>query len=306
MRDWIKRLLSKEKPAPPVNEPATPPGGLAIRSDIARDVAPASQGSPTPSTSNLPLLKNLWEKEARANSIRRPSCRCLDPQYENGKWSELKLHTERQDTACPGWLRLLDLIDEAAKDGREVFSPVRDMTAEQWTQITTLPASIAKLTSVKHLILYGSSVVRIPPEIGAMSSLEEFTPYTSYRLHWFPFEITRCRKLKRSTVSTRAIFGNYKYRPPFPRLPQLDDAYVPSKCSVCDAPFGDRVPLQYWVSLRVATDVVPLLVHACSDECLAKIPTPPKDYLQLPHQGGLDLAQPRSEYDLDASDDLEG
>ena len=78
-----------------------------------------------------------------------------------------------------------------------------------------------RLTAVKHLVLYGSNLVRIPPEIGAMSSLEEFTPYTSYRLHWFPYEITRCRKLSRSTVSTRALFGNYKLRPPFPRLQLL-------------------------------------------------------------------------------------
>lgn len=35
-------------------------------------------------------------------------------------------------------------------------------------------------------MLYRSNLVRIPPEIGAMTSLEEFTPYTSYRLHWFP------------------------------------------------------------------------------------------------------------------------
>jgi len=296
MLDWIKRLFSKEKSAPP---------GSPIRLDTARDVAPGPHGSSMCSAPNPPLLRNLWDKESRANSVERPSCRCLDPQYEHGEWSELKLHTERQDTGCHGWLRLLDLIDEAAKDGREVFSPVRDMTAEQWTQITTLPSGIAKLKSVKHLILYGSSVVRIPPEIGEMSSLEEFTPYTSYRLHWFPFEITRCTKLKRSTVSTRAIYGNYKYRPPFPKLPQLDDSYVPSRCSVCDVPFGNHVPLQYWVSLPVATDVVPLLVHVCSDQCLSKIPSPPKGYLQAPHQGGLALAQPRSKYDLDASDDLE-
>ncbi|MER7694405.1 hypothetical protein [Streptomyces sp. NPDC097610] len=44
-------------------------------------------------------------------------------------------------------------------------------------------------------MLYGSDLVRISPEIGTMTSLEEFTPYTSYRLHWFPYKITRRRKL---------------------------------------------------------------------------------------------------------------
>jgi hypothetical protein len=45
-------------------------------------------------------------------------------------------------------------------------------------EIVTLPPTIAKLTAVKHLMLHGSNLVRIPPEIGVMTSLEEFTPYT--------------------------------------------------------------------------------------------------------------------------------
>ncbi|MDX2565372.1 hypothetical protein PV371_38115 [Streptomyces sp. TX20-6-3] len=72
--------------------------------------------------------------------------------------------------------------------------------------------------------LYGSNLVRIPPEIGAMTSLEEFSPYTSHRLHWFPYEITRCWKLVRSTISTRSLFGNFKLRPPFPRLRTTGDS----------------------------------------------------------------------------------
>jgi len=156
----------------------------------------------------------------------------------------------------------------------------------------TLPPTIGKLKSVKFLNLYGSSLAWIPPEIGKMSSLEDFRPYTSYRLHWFPYEITRCKNLKRSVVSTRALYGNFKYRAPFPRLPRSHDSYRPKWCSVCDRPFGDSEPLQFWVSLRVATDVLPLLVHACSKECLSRIPTPPDGYVQTPHQGGLGLRQP--------------
>jgi hypothetical protein len=239
------------------------------------------------------LLTNRWAKEAAANTVPRPICHCLDPQDRKAKWSELKLHTEQQDTACPGWKRLMQLIEEAATDGREEFSPGREMTPEEWAQIVTLPPSIAKLKAVKHLILYGSSLVRIPPEIGEMASLEQLTPYTSYRLHWFPFELTRCAKLARSTVSTRALYGNWKYRPPFPRLPQLHVAYTPTRCSVCDCPFGESVPMQFWVSLGVGTDVLPLLVHACSKQCLSKVPTPPEGYVQSLHQGGLGLAQPR-------------
>jgi hypothetical protein len=208
----------------------------------------------------------------------------------------LTIHAERQDLSSPAWARLLELIDEAASDRREEFSPAREMRPEEWAQITTLPASIAKLKSVKHLILYGSSLVRIPPEIGEMSNLEEFSPYTSYRLHWFPFEISRCSKLKDSTISTRALYGNYKYRPPFPKLPQLDEAYTPASCSVCGSPFGEGAPLQYWISLGIGSDVVPLLVHACSERCVSRLPTPPENYVRGPHQGGLGLMQPNSDW----------
>lgn len=235
------------------------------------------------------LLTNRWSKEAGANTVPRPLCRCLE---RNGRWPNLKLHAEQQDTACSAWLRLLELVEVAASDRRKVFSPGPEMTPEQWSQIVTLPASIAKLKSVEHLNLYGSSLVRIPPEIGEMESLEKFSPYTSYRLHFFPFEITRCKNLKESTVSTRALYGNYKNRPPFPKLPQLHDTSLPPRCSVCRTLFGHSEPLQFWVSLRVATDVLPLLVHACSTECLAKIPAPPEGYVEKPHQGGPGLQQP--------------
>jgi hypothetical protein len=220
----------------------------------------------------------------------------MDAGYSDAEWVELKLHTEQQDTTCSGWLRLLELIDAAARDGREEFSPGREMTPEQWTEIVTLPPDIAKLKSVKHFILYGSSLVRIPPEIGEMSALEQFTPYTSYRLHWFPYEITRCKNLKRSTVSTRALYGNYKYRPPFPRLPQPDGINVSARCSVCDSTLGDSGPLQYWVSLGVATDVIPLLVNACSRECVSSIPGAPEGYVRTPHRGGIELRRPQSRH----------
>jgi hypothetical protein len=244
----------------------------------------------------MKLFQNLWAKEAPANTVPRPACSCLNPQYGKGKWRELQIHREEQDTQCSAWYRLNELIEQAAGDGRETFSPGPEMRPEEWAQITRLPKSIAKLRAVKHLNLYGSSLVSLPPEIGELTALREFTPYTSYRLHWFPFEITRCRKLKDSTVSTRALFGNYKYRAPFPMLPQMHPSLVPDKCSVCQGAFGSAQPLQCWISLTVATDVLPLLVHACSQECLSSLPKPPDKYVAAPHQGGLSLKQPKREW----------
>jgi len=223
-------------------------------------------------------------------------CECLNPQYKTREWSELALHPEVQDTNCDAWKRLLDLVEQAARDGREEFAPQREMQPEDWEQIVTLPPSIAKLKSVKHLMLYGSHLVRIPPEIGGMTALKVFTPYTSYRLHYFPYEITRCLELKESTVSTRALYGNQDYRPPFPRLPAISPGGAPEHCSVCCGAFAESGPLQYWISLWVATDVLPLLVHACSAACVGRLPQPATRYVAEAHQGGLEIKQPERLY----------
>jgi uncharacterized protein (TIGR02996 family) len=242
----------------------------------------------------VPLADNLFGPQ---------DCRCCDG------GSMPYFHVETQDTECDAWKRLLDLVEEAAADGREKLAPLRGMSPSDRVQIVTLPATIAKLKAVKALNFYGSNLVRIPPEIGEMDGLEEFDPYMSYRLHWFPYEITRCKNLRESRVSTRALYGNYKYRPPFPRLDRsaatvlgrTEPARLPLKrwkanatrpCSVCGRPFEDRRLHRVWVSLPVATDILPLLVNACSQECVGKLPTPPEEYVQAPHRGGLRVNQP--------------
>ncbi|MFJ8695305.1 leucine-rich repeat domain-containing protein [Streptomyces roseolilacinus] len=232
---------------------------------------------------------------------RQDGCSCFDQSRPRPR-ARVRFHGERQDTSAPGWRRLLELVDEAAADGREEFRPLVGLSPEQRRQIVTLPAGIARLTAVRHLVLHGSNLVRVPPEIGAMTSLEEFTPYTSYRLHWFPYEITRCRRLTRSTVSTRALFGNRKLRPPFPRLrpspgsvtgpdpggldPRRWGATAVRGRSVCDRPVGRGGLHQAWLSLRVATDVLPPLVNACSAACVAALPEGALHHLPAPHAGG--------------------
>jgi hypothetical protein len=199
----------------------------------------------------------------------------------------------------------------AAADGREEFAPFREMTLEAQCQVITLPPTIRKLTSVRHLMLYGSCLVRIPPEIGDMESLVKFTPYTSHRLHWFPYEITRCTRLAESTVSTRSLYGNFKYRPPpFPRLetplsstagidlsnlhPKRYGTPAIATCSMCRAPLGQTGLHQVWISLNVGTDVLPLLVNACSVNCIARLPAAPSGYVSGPHTGGPSVEQPPS------------
>lgn len=137
------------------------------------------------------LYVNRWGDTSDPSPERRGSrqdaCACFDQSKPQPR-ARVGFHTERQDTSAAGWQHLLELVDEAIADGREEFRPLTELSPEERRQIITLPPSIARLTAVKDLVLYGSNLVRIPPEIGCMTNLEEFTPYTpytSYRLHWF-------------------------------------------------------------------------------------------------------------------------
>lgn len=250
--------------------------------------------------------QRMWQASSNANL--RPSCDCLataSEDYVDGHFvytfvSAPRLHEDVQDTESEGWKVLLKLINKAAASSAKVFSPGLEMSPELWSQIVELPPTISRLRHVRRMYLCGSHLVRVPPEIGDMAKLEEFDAYTSYRLHWLPYEITRCRNLKQSRVSTRALYGNYKYRPPFPKIVEpvpspnqrLAFAGTLGMCSVCAQSYSDSELRQVWISLRVATDVLPLLVNACSASCVSKLPPPANGYVDHPHTGGVDLKQP--------------
>lgn len=221
-------------------------------------------------------------------------CDCPPTHLDKPKarWAST-IHLDEQDSGSEAWARLLELIDDTVDEGRELFAPGRDLGPQLWSQIVTLPPTIARLTEVTDLNLYGSNLRSIPPAVGSMRALERFVPYTSYRLHWFPFEITACTSLVDSTVSTRAVYGNYKHRPTFPRLPTaLPADAVAADCSLCQSSLHGRKILQRWISLRVGTDVLPLLAQLCSAECVSALPTPPDGYVQHPHEGGPEVEQP--------------
>ncbi len=204
---------------------------------------------------------------------------------------ETKVFQDKQNRESKEWHLLQEYIDEIAQNNSEIFNPGKDIGSEFFKKITVLPSSIKKLTKVKSMILYGSSLERIPPEIEFMESLEEFTPYTSYRLRWFPFEILKCKKLRSSTISTRALFGNYKNRKPFPDLNNQRVTYIESKikCGICDKIEANDLFEQYWITLKVATDTVPLLISVCSENCFKQIPklVSQANYIEYPHKGGL-------------------
>ena len=125
-----------------------------------------------------------------------------------------------------------------------------------------------------------------------MSSLRELDLYTSYSLHWLPYEVTRCASLNASRMSTRALYGNRKTRLPFPRLSWPIDVLLPATCSVCDRPFGERFPEPFWTTQRVGTDYVPLLVHSCSKACTDSVPSAPPGFFERPHKGGGGVGMP--------------
>jgi hypothetical protein len=209
------------------------------------------------------------------------------------------IKNDAQDKNSIAWEKLCSYVDRVESEGRDEFSPLEELGPELYSQIYTLPETISKLKNVKKVWLYGSKLQRIPPEIGEMESLEYFDPYTSYDLHWFPFEIINCKNLKDSRVSTRALYGNYKNRMGFPDLThpvRYEGDTV--KCSICKKEMPWQETNQLWVSLWIGTDVLPLLANLCSKECEKAIPAPPENYVPHPHKGGSQLKQPPDENEL--------
>ena len=211
-----------------------------------------------------------------------------------------KIENDVQDRNSVAWKKLCEYIDEVAESGTEEFVPREALGNELFGEIYTLPKSIAKLTKVTKMGLYGSNLKRIPPEIGAMESLESFDPYTSYNLHWFPYEIMNCKELKDSRISTRALYGNFKNRMVFPRLHHNPVKYHSDtiKCSICKKTMTSSETNQLWITLRTGSDTIPLLANLCSKECEEQLPKPPKNYVPFPHKGGADLIQPLTEDEL--------
>ena len=205
-----------------------------------------------------------------------------------------KIPNDVQDRSSEAWLKLCEYVEELAANGKDEFIPREYLGDELFAQIYTLPESIAKLKKVKKIGLYGSSLKRIPPEIGEMEALEYFDVYTSYHLHWLPYELTKCKNLKDSRISTRVLFGNYKNRMGFPKLHHSPVRYHGEKvnCSICSKQMNYADTNQMWISLNVATDIVPLLVNLCSETCKDQLPSPPPYYVPRPHKGGASLEQP--------------
>lgn len=63
-------------------------------------------------------------------------------------------------------------------------------------------------------------------------------------------------------------------------------------CSICKKEMTYTDTNQLWISVKVGTDVLPLLANLCSADCKAKLPTPEPGYVPFPHKGGLELKQP--------------
>ena len=212
-------------------------------------------------------------------------------------WQEKDFHRERPSETSRAWDVVKEVIEHAARSNATDLILSKLMDRDDYLALNTLPASIGNLKNLRRLVLYGSNISYIPREIGGCVSLENFDPYCSYRLHWFPAEILKCTLLRDSTVSTRALYGNYKLRPPFPNLRRKKWKWTngPEVCASCETESDDME--QYWVTRRVATDYLPLLTSVCSQACLSKlIPTNNKSYIQYPHQGSLMQKQPPMEF----------
>ena len=203
-----------------------------------------------------------------------------------------KIENSKQNRSTKAWLKLIEYVEIVRENELDEFSPREHLGNDLFKEIYTLPESIKELKKVKKIWLYGSSLTSIPPEIGSMESLEYFDPYTSYGLKWFPYEITKCKKLIDSKISTRALFGNYKNKKPFPDLSKNDFRYYSKimNCSFCGMQIEESNMEQYWISKYVGTDVIPLLVSVCSNSCKNEIDEIEKDetyYINKCHKGGV-------------------
>jgi hypothetical protein len=224
--------------------------------------------------------------------IRRDHCGCLGPSMKHEVPRDMCLHADSQNRDVAGWSHTLGLVRLSAAQEAHVFEPSAHIPWDDWMQVVTLPEEVADLKTVQAVRLYGSHLRRLPPQIGRMVLLEELDIYTSYSLHWLPYEILRCSRLCKSRISTRALYGNKNTRLPFPQLSAPVEALLPPTCSVCDRPFGEVAPQLFWVTLRVATDVVPLLIHSCSHDCTLSVPAAPANYFERPHKGGAGVGMP--------------
>jgi hypothetical protein len=212
----------------------------------------------------------------------------------NVNYKTSTIQNDVQDRNSEAWKKLCEYVDLVSEKEIDEFSPREFLGNELFSEIFTLPESIGKLKKVKKIWLYGSNLKRIPPEIGEMESLEYFDPYTSYDLHWFPYELSNCKRLRDSRISTRTLYGNYKNRLNFPDLTNNPVRYEGQtvKCSVCSKDMSYDQTNQLWITLELGTDTVPLLANLCSSDCENKLPMSPKGYVQYPHKGGQDLNQP--------------
>lgn len=231
-------------------------------------------------------------KAALTRITQRAHCSCLDAKTKSGRLCVPTLHCEAQDHNESGWKRTIELVTECEQAQATVLEPSAHMAWDDWLKVITLPADLGRLTAVRQIRLYGSHLRRLPAEIGRLTALEDLDIYTSYSLHWLPYEITRCANLRESRMSTRALYGNIKTKLPFPRLAGPIETILPSTCSVCDRPFSGAKPQLLWLTLRIGTDVVPLLVHSCSKDCTLSLPKPPPGYYPGPHRGGGGVGMP--------------
>jgi hypothetical protein len=61
---------------------------------------------------------------------------------------------------------------------------------------------------------------------------------------------------------------------------------------VCGCEIGYDKTWQLWISLKVGTDVLPMLVNSCSRQCTESLPTPHENDVREAHRGGTSLVQP--------------
>lgn len=164
----------------------------------------------------------------------RDRCRC-GGHSASTQPATVAFHRDRQDTESPGWRHLLTLVEEAATDGRTVFSPFAELSAAERRQIVTLPPTIGPYRAARPAVTRKAAVTTrraSAPELSRLSGrqLTAGEVIVAPRKLPRPFKALLCTPM-RPEISDHLL------------LPHAGRSYCPTLCSVSPTappPSSDR------------------------------------------------------------------
>ena len=154
------------------------------------------------------------------------------------------------------------------------FSPGAGDSPEGWPD-RSVPSTIAGTHNHPRVrAAEVSGLIAIPLRLADQAALP-FSPVHLEAAPLTPSPIAKCLELTDSGVTPATCTATTRPHALSRLAAEAPDRLDPATVQLYDGPFPSSRPIQRWISLWVATDVVPLLVHSCSDRCIDALPQPP-------------------------------